>query len=270
MAPHVFIIGNGFDLNLGLKTSYQDFIKSEHFKNHLGKGKQLFEHLQSKYELQKWVDIEHELGIFSNTRSECREFVLAEYKELCASLLAYMASLKLDNIDEQSAAFALIKDNFKDNIEFFNFNYTNSIQYILKNRNMPSEKINKMVYHIHGSLSQKNIVFGVDDSTEIYPKHSFLRKSFSYNYGEKNINDILSNANKLTFFGHSLGSTDHMYFQKFFTKYAENDSHGKKLNFYYYGETGKNELHEQLHTLTNGKVGALKHNTEFNSIDICK
>ncbi len=29
----IMIIGNGFDLNLGLETRYQDFIKSSHFKS---------------------------------------------------------------------------------------------------------------------------------------------------------------------------------------------------------------------------------------------
>lgn len=35
----ILIIGNGFDLNLGLKTSYKDFIQSEHFKDLVAKKK---------------------------------------------------------------------------------------------------------------------------------------------------------------------------------------------------------------------------------------
>lgn len=29
----VFVVGNGFDLNLGLKTSYKDFMKSHWFSD---------------------------------------------------------------------------------------------------------------------------------------------------------------------------------------------------------------------------------------------
>ncbi|MFR8357316.1 MAG: AbiH family protein [Parabacteroides sp.] len=32
MNKTLLIIGNGFDLNLGLKTGYCDFIKSDYFK----------------------------------------------------------------------------------------------------------------------------------------------------------------------------------------------------------------------------------------------
>ncbi|MCX7068526.1 MAG: AbiH family protein [Methylococcales bacterium] len=269
MASHVFVIGNGFDLNLGLKTSYQDFIASEHFQNHIGKAKPLFEHLNTKHELQKWVDIEHELGIFSNTLAHYRDVVQSEYKELCASLLEYISTLDFDRIDKGSAAYSLIKNEFNEETYVINFNYTHSIQSILKEIGM-SDTVNDSVHHIHGSVSQKNIVFGVDDGIVIYGKHSFLRKSTSHHYGEKNVDTILGNATELTFFGHSLGSTDHMYFKSLFSNYLIHGGGNKKLNFYYYDEAGWNELHEQLHVLTTQQVSKMKVKNPFKGIDVCK
>jgi hypothetical protein len=267
MASHVFVIGNGFDLNLGLKTSYQDFIRSEHFQDHIGKGKQLFEHLKTKHELQKWVDIEHELGVFSSEQTQYKDAVQSEYKELCASLLKYISSLGFDSINKSSAAYSLIEKEFNEETYVINFNYTHSIQSILKEIGM-TDKVDDNIYHIHGSVSQKNIIFGVDDSTGIYGKHSFLRKSTSHHYGEKNVNTILANATELTFFGHSLGSTDHMYFQDIF--HSLQSQNGKiKLNFYYYDEAGWNELHEQLHILTFNHVSKMKINNTFNGIESC-
>lgn len=267
MASHVFVIGNGFDLNLGLKTSYQDFIESEYFQNHIGKGKPLFEHLKTKHESQKWVDIEHELGIFSNSQSHYRDYVLDEYNELRSSLLEYIASINVSEINERSSAYSLIRKKFNEDSYIITFNYTHSIQSILEYIGMSSE-INELVYHIHGSVLQENIIFGVDDSTPIYQKHSFLRKSTSHHYGEKNIDAILKKAKELTFFGHSLGGTDHMYFKNLFSDYLINDKE-RKLNFYYYNETARYELHEQLHILTDGNVSRMKFNNSFNEIKAC-
>lgn len=41
---NILFIGNGFDLSLGLKTSYHDFIKSPEFANYSNNNK-LFKHL---------------------------------------------------------------------------------------------------------------------------------------------------------------------------------------------------------------------------------
>ena len=57
------IIGNGFDLNLGLPTSYGNFVESEQFKDMVTRGNKLAIHLKSKYELQNWIDIENELKL---------------------------------------------------------------------------------------------------------------------------------------------------------------------------------------------------------------
>lgn len=69
----LLIIGNGFDINLGLKTRYSDFMKyiiSE--KGELYNTK-LFEHLLQKFnnsankEELRWIDLENELKIFSKS-----------------------------------------------------------------------------------------------------------------------------------------------------------------------------------------------------------
>jgi len=70
----LLIIGNGFDINLGLKTSYFDFIMSDQFRSinsFSKKGKNLSEkdinnffafYLELKYTIQNWVDIEKEIS----------------------------------------------------------------------------------------------------------------------------------------------------------------------------------------------------------------
>ena len=64
------IIGNGFDINLGLPTSYTDFVKSTHFNDMVKRGNELAKYLKSKFELQNWIDIENELKTYSLERSD--------------------------------------------------------------------------------------------------------------------------------------------------------------------------------------------------------
>ena len=61
----ILIIGNGFDLNLGLKTSYQNFIASHVFKNLVDGNNQLCKYLNNQNELNRWIDIENELKKYS-------------------------------------------------------------------------------------------------------------------------------------------------------------------------------------------------------------
>ena len=60
----ILIIGNGFDLNLGLKTSYSDFLASDEFLELSEDSSNLLvsylnEQAKSSRKDRLWVDIEH-------------------------------------------------------------------------------------------------------------------------------------------------------------------------------------------------------------------
>ena len=59
----VLVLGNGFDLNLGLKTSYKDFWESEFCPNDYPAP--LIKHLNERWdddlEAVRWYDLENEL-----------------------------------------------------------------------------------------------------------------------------------------------------------------------------------------------------------------
>lgn len=72
----IVILGNGFDLDLNLKTSYKNFMDSNVFKGFLNlshkqspyyPGCNLFDYLVESYEGhdKRWIDIEEELKDFS-------------------------------------------------------------------------------------------------------------------------------------------------------------------------------------------------------------
>ena len=81
----IIIIGNGFDLNLGLNTSYYNFIKSSHFirlvklKNHLAV------YLNNINNLNNWIDIEKELKNFANDKNVKKNDFHKQFKALSQS-----------------------------------------------------------------------------------------------------------------------------------------------------------------------------------------
>ena len=70
----LFILGNGFDLDLNLKTSYYDFLDSHYFKNNttpffsrnsldMSKSEiNIFDYLKYKNDINGWIDVEKELA----------------------------------------------------------------------------------------------------------------------------------------------------------------------------------------------------------------
>lgn len=77
----LFIIGNGFDLNLGLKTGYQDFY--EYYikqKSSSDVVKRLKEHLE-KERFKIWSDMELGMGAYTAYVNS-----VVEFEEVCHDL----------------------------------------------------------------------------------------------------------------------------------------------------------------------------------------
>ena len=83
------IIGNGFDLSLGLSTSYMDFVNSDEFQILLNMQNQLAIYLKVNAELQNWIDIENELKLYSKNEDNAK--FKTEYEALCKQLVVYIS-----------------------------------------------------------------------------------------------------------------------------------------------------------------------------------
>lgn len=67
----LLIVGNGFDLSMGFKTSYGDFMKSSFFPKF---DSTLCSYLRKQFqENMGWIDIENELSEFSNVISSMKQ-----------------------------------------------------------------------------------------------------------------------------------------------------------------------------------------------------
>jgi len=263
----IFILGNGFDLNLGLKTSYSHFIESTNFQAYRSKTSNhnyysLAEHLQQVSQASSWVDIEIELAKYSASHADSR--FLYEYHSLCGALSDYLSVQQSDSIKKNTAAHRLFLENYRndDEIEVITFNYTNTAERLLQEIFPFTYEENEKPYsitYVHGSISQKNIIFGVDDSHKIAKDHIKIRKTTHENFSGHVIkNALFEYADEIHFFGVSLGETDHMYFREYFRSKLCKESLKKKHKFYVYKQEGYDDLHNQFYELTNCATHNLK------------
>ncbi len=270
----VLIVGNGFDLNLGLKTSYSDFVKSHEFLDLVKKGNMLSKYLNENQELNNWIDIETELKLYSKTLPPNDSSLLPEFKELTASLQKYLESITYSDIKKDSEAYRQIKKVTKDNVLILNFNYTHTLSIIFEDLdvlvNTPGSNIH--LERIHGSIEFQNIIIGIEDQVNISPNHIFLKKSTNSNYNTKDFSSILENSSNIIFFGHSLGETDHMYFNDFFSKacISSLQRKSKKIYIYYHGEISYYQIFAQLDEMTMKRIARLRQTNEFEMIDTKK
>lgn len=265
----VLIIGNGFDLNLGLSTSYNNFMESEYFQTLLSDGSSLAKYLVQVRNLKNWIDIENQLKQYSTSYGVPDNFH-KEFKSLSSSLKEYLLYyVDYSNINAYSNAFKLIKALEKRKLLLLNFNYTDSIHKVTKNY------VTDSFHHIqiHGNTLEDNIIFGVEDSADIHPSHIFLKKSVNDNFNTIDFSHTLLNTNNIIFFGHALGETDHSYFDDFFRRTVlsyEDIIKKRNLIIFHYGEDDKNNFYAQLDKLTYSKIGTLKKLNNFVTLDSSK
>ncbi len=248
---NLLVIGNGFDLDLGLPTKFSDFAKSEYwpkakkiddpikFPTRTAHGgfnaitpiypTVLLEHyLEDKLDKELWFDLEKCLLDYASPNVS-KEIVdpsqedesdikknIAYYDMVRDALGQYIADVQNSHpINSNSVAGktlqTIIKNGFFRHI--CSFNYTN-LNRIAKQLGI-SKEIN--YYHIHGSVADNNnsIILGVHEA-ELREGYDRFRKTQSEYYTFHNLYTELDNANEIVFFGLSFGEIDYSYFNLFF------------------------------------------------------
>jgi len=300
------VIGNGFDISLGLDTRYCDFInyvnaninKEVHDSLNINK---LYNYLNIKNETT-WIDIEYELQknaidhikeaenlIFYSPDSKRKidNYPLIDkenYLEIRKYLKGYLKKIDDEfdafDVDVNSSANRLIHDILKRDLllQVINFNYTNTFKKMLdfcKGENRFNFKFNLkeylQLYHVHGNVNQ-DIVFGIDDKVDIRKDYIYLLKSYDRNTSNKNFNTILNHSGKIIFFGYSLGVSDASYFEDFFISLCEHnnidENKKRELVFYYKGEDDYTNLFYRLKELTKHNTAKLLRYNNVQFIDV--
>lgn len=232
MQNNVFIVGNGFDLALGLPTRYSDFAKSkfwpvsefaEQKRDYLAQKNytSLETYLDGKRDLGTWFDLEQELYIYSRKTKFSNNITNNEQPDDIKNNVAYFELLQTRMCEYIQS----VQNNFKqfhydvarDVLEaivdngFFNskysFNYTELPP--IPNHN------NIECIHLHGSVKDRSAILGVDEK-KLRDGYDKLIKTSSKYYRSHDMYNALSFANEVVIFGVSFGDIDYSYFDRFF------------------------------------------------------
>lgn len=284
----VLIVGNGFDLSLKYPTSYSDFMESQYFTNLVSKNNIcLAQYLNYKRKNNgNWIDIEKELSVYADIlksepsiqlrmpqelihgkkTADILQSFREEFIQLCTALKEYLNEIEnAEQFNEgynKSHAYELVREIIHERKLCYvvSFNYTSFIGKMINkiNHNCTDFRIRQ----IHSSL-KNDIVFGVQDSMELQREHVFLYKSHNKYQDVRGLPQILENADKIIFFGYSLGETDHSYFDDFFKNQTKENCRSKSFVFYHYGQAAYDDLIWQLKLLTHNRTSYLN---QYNDI----
>lgn len=252
MAKTLLVLGNGFDLDLGLKTSYADFINSYFLDG--CESNSLINEIKERYKEANWIDIELFLRDYAfRHQGGDEERIRKEFDELCERLNFYMHIGKFHcynrgvsgvyhydkNLNSTAAKVLLYVLSKNNATNIYTFNYTDMrdvIESLKRDSDSRFETLsdNQIVY-VHGKETGniKNedvpIVLGFDDTLDI-KGFSFMKKPFNKHYKE-GITNALKEAEDIIFFGLGYGICDSPYFKNFFSDMQSNNT--KRIFVFY-------------------------------------
>lgn len=138
------IVGNGLDLNLGLKSSYGDFYKSDEFQQLLKKDK----YVNKSADRKNWLDLEGKLYV-TGAEDSGYEFPFEPrmLNELKIALSHYLIN-EINNLNKKTSS-KNIKSHLKElnkNDSILSFNYTNTLRTVYS--------CSKNINYIHGKINE--------------------------------------------------------------------------------------------------------------------
>lgn len=229
MAKRLLIIGNGFDIDLGLKTRYSDFAKSKYWEklveNTNGVDQDLLNALKKAKETEAWFDIEKTMNDYVRTIRP--EFLGTDIVDKDKKSFVDVSDALSKYLKEEQASRSIKKSSYAAQVlqmvtdvggfEYYTFNYT-SLGSIA---NACGVKVDSShITHVHGSLENDSIILGVltDPANQIHEQYSFMYKDNSRFYSSNNMYEDFEKAEDIIFFGHSINGMDFPYFKDFFIK----------------------------------------------------
>lgn len=264
----VVIIGNGFDLDLGLRTSYRDFVSSLDCKKlQQGGRNNLLSMILDKFHLHNWIDLEEELKQLAIRHNSIvlpkhRDFK-AEFQDISKCLLNYLKGIqdslkKEEDLRKISCAAMLLKlmCEYPSEFEIYNFNYTDLNKFA---RFLGYEGCLHFT-SVHGNLNSDAIILGFEDDVPELRDFHYMIKTFNANYCTSHVRESLSKAREVIIFGHSLGSTDYPYFSDFFASRSSGSLESNistKIAIVTSNEDSKLSILKQLKTMNNNRTNIL-------------
>ncbi len=260
MADIALIIGNGFDVDMGLPSKYSDFIESNEWKDVLKRVRNFvpFEDYREAsllWQLQmasteRWFDIEEVIHQFvikhkDNTDQAIRQ-IQWEFDLVREGLQKYLQRISTDfKADERKLGYQLLTRLQESPFTIYEiiFNYTYPHLFL----NIPTYYKGCFVSFVHGSLKENNIVLGCDlqDGEEVNKQLSFMYK-YNMLTTANNTGYHLQEAKEIIFYGHSLNEMDFRYFKALLTTLSTTPCPSKHLTIITYDEASERNIKDNI------------------------
>lgn len=263
MAELAIIIGNGFDLDLGLQSKFSQFIKGEEWKKIINtlllssgdyyRNHSLLYYLHKDENSDKdWFNIEEEIQRFIHDHPKCSkdeiDYIKIEFDILKKALKEYLirvsSGCKMD-IEGHPYKFISKLFNCRKKIVVFNFNYTNPIDFLPTQSCCPFFLRNQI--SIHGNLDSNRIILGCNeqDKKSYNCSLSFMYKQNMLN-NTNNITQSLLYAEDVVFYGHSFNDMDFCYFKDFFNYISTGNKNTKNITIITLDEDSERNIRDNL------------------------
>ena len=267
-----FILGNGFDLDLGLPTTYAEFAKSQFWplRNEDSFHSPLAQTLEDAKNRERWFDIEDLLFRYAKERKftdvdyAARVFGSVQsdkevYQKVCNALCIYIQAIQSRKaINKESLAARVLKAISANGTfnKVLSFNYTdlNDICSRVECTPLPYK-------HVHGSAKKGAIILGVSDEHRLQSGYDCLYKSQSIYYKSSGVRTALKESSEVVFFGHSLGLQDIAYFSDFITGSADSSQSSKELRritFFTKDASSQEQLMSNIRALNPSSFGRFR------------
>lgn len=247
----LFIIGNGFDIALGLKTSYQDFYDYYAEQPTEDENILLMKQKIRDGRFETWADLEIGLGKFSeycpdeqvflsclfDIRTNLKDYLSTQegqfknasgLNDFIRSPWNYLEPVNYQQIE--NFLEGLPNTGARDTENIVTLNYTDSIETILWKEN---PHLANSVFHLHGKIS--NMVLGVNDESQIANKgfaekvdfrEEFVKPDFNtacMNNKNEAFQEMIYNANLIVLYGTSIGESDKKWWRAIGSRMVEDD-----------------------------------------------
>ena len=279
---NLFILGNGFDIDLGLNTTFKAFRESFEFQSIADIP------LIKKIKDYQWNDIEgklrEELIAYSkNPSEEYAKSINDAWLMLTKHWGIYLPELTdLDkiNINKESCAYQLLMADEGHDSHWYTFNYTNpwylcNLQdktnlVFMHNQNTP---LDWAIHHRLCHFTPTNLIFGVDSSVPSCIKNNEILSHIikinnpHFNMERKhNLHQALNEVNNVIIFGQSFGITDSDYFKPYFEAIIDKNIQRQNLYFVTYNKASQNNIIQNMKQYGINFDHILKSNININII----
>lgn len=298
----LLILGNGFDLDLGYRTKYSDFVECDlddgvRFPFVIG-GEDYSDlgNYVLNATIHQWYDLENVLAEYGKdtgageviipddafmyqgthlidfylkegkhvVTQESIEHDRTDYRNLVDSLARYLNHVDYSKPIEESVAAKVLRVSQDELVPpvIYSFNYTD----ITLIGSYLGLHVNEAI-HVHGSLKNDDIILGVGDYVKLRQSVDFMYKT-SNMYRSTNLFEDLRCSDLIIIFGLSMSQVDYPYFESFFNDVARGKYTGeqkKKIFIFTKDNESRMSILRNLRMMNNGMIN-LMNNAEFDII----